>query len=360
MTRNRKKKRSNLWIVPAAGLVLLAALALRHFAGRPPKPSLPDISRSQPSHPAPRDIRGLQETLSDQGFAIRALSPGDDSSRNFLIYIPPGYPLVQANLIINRLARAEHYTPARSLENRKKQRLELAFLSRDSLALNITVLKKKAPAEKTSHLPKIALVLYFWPPEISSLSGHFDKIAAIKTLIVKDNCRPKDREIVCTAILEPKGYPGNDPGPSTILVDDPTGKIKNKLDDAANTADEPVGLYLWQGSRAVEDDRITDMITSYCSRNQLILLEPYPTAQSLVKRSAAGNACLYITPDLVIDPKASANSCLSQLKNQLAKTKARSLILLPATENALKALNKVLTTETAAHYEFVAVSGMMQ
>ncbi|HAD83091.1 MAG: hypothetical protein A2509_00165 [Candidatus Edwardsbacteria bacterium RIFOXYD12_FULL_50_11] len=360
MTRNRKKKRSNLWIVPAAVLVLLAAFGLRHFAGRPPKPALPDISRSQPSHPAPRDIRSLQETLADQGFAVRALSPGDDSSRNFLIYIPPGYPLVQANLIINRLARAENYTPARSLENRKKQRLDLAFLSRDSLALNITVLKKKAPAEKVSNLPKVALVLYFWPPEISSLSGQFDKIAAIKTLIVKDNCRPKNREIIGTAILEPKGYPGNDPGPNTILVDDPTGKIKNKLDAAANAADEPVGLYLWQGSRAVEDGRITDLITSYCSRNQLILLEPYPTAQSLVKRSAGANSCSYLKPDLIIDPQTSANSCLSQLKNQLAKTKSRSLILIPATENSLKALNKVLTTETAAHYEFVAVSGILQ
>lgn len=360
MPRNRKKKISNLWIVPAAVLVLLAALALRHFAGRPPKPDLPEILRSQAPRPVPWDIQSLLGTLTDQGFSVRALSPGADSSRNFLVYIPPKYPLVQANLMIHRLVLAQNYTPARSLENRKKQRLDLAFFSRDSLALNITVLKKRASAENISNLPKIALALYFWPPEKSSLSGQFDKIAAIKTLIVKDNYRSKDREIICTAILEPKGYPGNDPGPGTILVDDPAGKIKNKLDDAANAADEPVGLYLWQGSRAVEDDRITDMITSYCSRNQFILIEPYPTAQSLVKKSAAGNACLYITPDLVIDPKASANSCLSQLKNQLAKTKSRSLILLPATENALKAVTKALTKETASHYEFVAVSGILQ
>lgn len=360
MPRNRKKKRSNLWIVPAAALVLLAALALRHFAGRPPKPAWPEIPRSQAPRPVPQDIQGLLGTLTDHGFAVRALSPGADSSRNFLIYIPPGYPLVRANLLINRLALAENYTASRSLENRKKQRLDLAFVSRDSLALNITVLKKRTPAENISNLPKIALVLYFWPPEKSALADQFDKIAAIKTLIVKGSYRSKTREAICTVTLEPKGYPKNDPGPGTILVDDPTGKIKNKLDDAANSVDEPAGLYLWQGSRAVEDARITDMITSYCGRNQFILIEPYPSAQSLVKKSAAGNACLYITPDLVIDPKASANSCLSQLKDQLAKTRARSLILLPATENVLKAINKVITADTASRYEFVVVSGILQ
>ncbi|MBU1356101.1 MAG: divergent polysaccharide deacetylase family protein [Candidatus Edwardsbacteria bacterium] len=359
MPRNRKKKRSNLWIVPAAALVLLAAFGLRHFVGRPQKPVLPEIPKSQAFRPATGDIQSLLGTLTDQGFTVRALSPGADSSRNFLIYIPPGYPLIQANLMINRLALSQNYTPVRSLENRKKQRLDLAFLSRDSLGLNITVLKKRAPAENISNLPKIALVLYFWPPEKPSLSGQFDKIAAIKTVIIKGSYRSKDREAICTVTLEPKGYPRNDPGPGTILVDDPSGKIKNKLDDAATAADEPAGLYLWQGSRAVEDARITDMITSYCSRNQLILIEPYPSAQSLVKKSAGANSCSYITPDLVIDTQASANSCLSQLKNQLAKTKARSLILIPATENGLKALNKVLTTETASHYEFVAVSGMM-
>lgn len=360
MHKSRKKKRTSLWIVPAAALVLLAALALRHYVGRPQKPALPEIPRSQASRPATGDIQSLLGTLTDQGFAVRVLSPGADSSQNFLIYIPPGYPLVQANLMINRLALAESYTPARSLENRKKQRLDLTFISRDSLALNITVLKKRAPAENISNLPKIALVLYFWPPEKPALAEQFDKIAAIKTLIIKGNYRSKDREALCTATLEPKGYPRNDPGPNTILVDDPSGKIKSKLDGAAAAADEPVGLYLWQGSRAVEDARITDLIASYCNRNQLILLEPYPTAQSLVKRSAGANSCFYVNPDLIIDSQTSANSCLSQLKDQLAKTKSRSLILVPATENALKALNKALTTETASQYEFVAVSGMLQ
>lgn len=360
MPIRRKKKRINLWIVPAAALVLLAAFGLRHFIDRPKMPALFESTGSQTPAPATGDITSLLGTLSDEGFTVRALSPGVDSSRNFLIHIPSGYPLVQANLMITRLALSENYTPAKSLENRKKQRLDLAFISRDSPAINITVLKKRASAENISTLPKIALVLYFWPPEKPSLSRQFDKITAIKTLIVKSRFGSKDREAICTVTLEPKGYPKNDPGPNTILVDDPSGKIKNKMDDAAKAAEEPVGLYIWQGSRAVEDARITDMITSYCSRNQFILIEPYPTAQSLVKKSALGNTCLYAAPDLIIDAKASANSCISQLRNHLAKAKAKSLILLPATENALKALNKVITSETDSQYVFVTVSGILQ
>ncbi len=360
MPRNRKKKRSNLWIVPAAGLVLLAALALRHFAGRPPKPAWPEIPRSQAPRPATGDIQSLLGTLADLGFAVRSLSTGPDSSRNFLIHIPAGYPLVQANLMVTRLVLSQNYTTSRSLENRKKQRLDLSFLSSDSQALNITVLKKRTPAENVSRLPRIALALYFWPPEKPSLAQQFGRIPQIKTLVLNGSLRSADREVFCTAVLEPKGYPKNDPGPGTILVDEASGKIKDKLDDALKTTAEPAGLFLWQGSRAVEDARVADLLASYCSRNQLILIEPYPSPQSLVKRSALENSCLYAAPDLVIDAKASANSCISLLKNQLAKTKTGALILVPATENVLKAVTRVLTAEAVSRYEFVAVSGLQQ
>jgi len=360
MPRSRKKKRSNLWIVPAALLVLLAAFGLRRFLNRPMRSSLTAIKVSEAIRPSPVDIPGRLSTLKEKGFSVKPLDLGDDSSQNYLIYIPPEYPLVQANLAITQLVIPEKYRPARSLENRKKQRLDLVFISKDSLALNITVLKKRTSSDAVPGLPKIALVIYFWPPEKPSLSDQFIRSAVIKTFVIRGDHRLRDREAFSTVAMEPKGYPKNDPGPNTILVDDPSGKIKDKLNGACDAAGEPAGLYIWQGSRAVEDARIADILAGYCSRNQLIIIEPYPTAQSLIKKAALENSCIYAAPDLIIEPSASMNDIVKRLKGHLAKSKARSLILLPSTENTIKALAKIITKETTAKYEFVTVSGILQ
>jgi len=342
--------------LPAALLVLLAAFGLRRFLNRPIRP----LPASEAIRSMPVDIPGRLATLKEKGFTVKSLAIGDDSSQNYLIYIPSGYPLVQANLAITQLVLPEKYRPVRSLENRKKQRLDLVFISRDSLTLNITILKKRTSSDADVGLPKVALVIYFWPPEKPALSDQFSRSDVIKTFVIRDDHRLKDRETFGAVAMEPKGYPKNDPGPNTILVDDPSGKIKDKLNGAYDAAGEPVGLYIWQGSRAVEDARITDILVAYCSRNQLIIIEPYPTAQSLIKKAALDNSCIYAAPDLIIETSASMNDIVKRLKGHLAKSKARSLILLPSTENTIKALSKFITKDIMAKYEFVAVSGILQ
>jgi hypothetical protein len=360
MPRRRKRKTSNWWILPASVFILLAAFGLRHFLGRPRIHLEPMPEESQTLRSKPGDIPGLLETLRDKDYRIKALEPGEDGSYNFLVYVPQGYPLVQANLAVSKLVHSENFRPVKSLENRKRQRLDLIYLSKDSVILNITVLKRRTTTENSTRLPKIALVLYSWPPDKKDLFQQLDKLDIIKTIVVNVKYQSKSKEVFGTVILEPKGYPKIDPGPNTILVDDPTGRIRSKLDAAASQADEPAGLLISHGSRAVEDARIAEQVTAYCSRNQLILIEPHSSAQSLIKKYAQKYSCPYITPDLIIEPNTSLNACISMLKSQLAKNQGSAFILLPASENVSRALAKVITKQILENIEFMALSGMMQ
>lgn len=360
MPRNRRKKRTNLWLLPAVIFILLAAFGLRRFLGRPGRLIVPVVKETPAANIVAGDVAGLLEVLKEKDFRIKSLEPGEDGSENFLIYVPQECPLVQANLAISRLVLSEKYRPLKSLENRKKQRLDLTFIQKDSLMLNITVLKRRIASDTITSTPKIAVALYFWPPEKPSLADQFLKIPAIKTFIVKGKNTLKEKEVFAASALEPKGYPKIDPGPNTILVDDPSGKIKDKLGKDIAAAGDPAGLYIWHGSRATEDLRVSEILAGYCSRNQLIIIEPYPTAQSLIKKAAKDNSCWYLTPDLVIEQSVSANDIIKRIKGLLAKNRSRILILLPATENAVKGLNKAITKDTYSRFEFVTASGILQ
>lgn len=360
MRRNKKKKNNGLWILPAAVFVLLLAFGLRNFVGRANLPSFPQEAGRPSGQPEPKDIHQLLATLAQEGWSVRPLGSESDTAVNYLIYIPFHYPLVRANLDISRLVLAQGYKLSHSLENRKRQRLELTFHSKDSAPLSITILKKTVSIQIPGALPQVALALYFWPPDNPELASAFYQRPEIKTLITLTGGKIKDKEVLIALPMEPKGYPQTDPGPNTILVDDPAGKIRNKFNNVIKLNEEAVGFFIWHGSRAVEDFRVTDMLSEFCARAEIMIVEPYPSPNSHVKASIQRNGGSYLKPDLVIEPNASIINCISSLQHEFIQAGARAgtLIILPATENSLKAVKKTLTKELMAKLDFVSVSGI--
>ena len=362
MRRNKKKKNSGLWILPAAVFVLLLAFGLRNFIGRPSLPSFPQATDRPSGQPEPKDIHQLLETLAQGGWAVRPLGSESDTAISYLIYIPFHYPLVRANLDISRLVISRGFKLAHSLENRKRQRLELSFHSKDSVRLSITILKRMVPDQSKDALPRVVLALYFWPPDKPELSSAFSQLPQIKTLITLKGCSNKDKDVLIALPMEPKGYPQTDPGPNTILVDDPAGKIRNKISNVLKLNEEAVGLYIWQGSRAVEDSRVIDMLSEFCARSDFLIVEPYPSPNSHVKAAIQRNGGNYLEPALVIEPNASVISCISSLQKEFIRAGKRTstLIIIPATENSLKALRKTLTKELMNKLDFVSISRIAQ
>jgi hypothetical protein len=266
---------------------------------------------------------------------------------------------VQANLDVQRLARRSGFAPSLSLEDRKRQRLDLAFTSGDSLILNIR-LSRRREVSGEGLLPRVALALYPWPPERPELAECLAGLTQVRTLLVRSRTSTKDHELFSLTPLEPKGYPKNDPGPGTILVDDPASRVRDKLDRAAGLAGQVTGLSIWQGSRAVEDWRVAELTAAYCSRRGLILMEPFPGPQSLIKKAATLAGCGYLSPDLVIPTGASLNQAADRLKKELARGKRRALILVPSSPAGIKALAKVLPKIPVGQIEWIPASGLLQ
>jgi polysaccharide deacetylase 2 family uncharacterized protein YibQ len=357
---NRRKKNRNLWIIPVAIGVLLAAYFLRNYLGQPRMTKTIVLVNQGKTESQPKNIPGMMDILKRMGYTVKEVTTDLGQGLNYRIYIPNGHPLVRANMDISRLAREAGLETVSSMEDKKKQRLTLCYVSKDSVSLFISVQKRAADDEPQSPRPQIALVLYQWPPEKNELARQLLQVKQVNTLITKSKYSNRSKEIFCTLLLEPKGYPADDPGPKTILVDDPAGKIKNKLGQSSDFCDIPAGLFISYGSRAVEDKRIADRVTAYCAKNGLILIEPYPTARSLIKIAAKANSCSYQSPALIIDAEASSNSCAELLRKEINKTKGKTMIIVPATENTLTALKKVLGKEIINQYTFVSVSEMIK
>lgn len=354
--RRRKRKRPGWWWLPlAAILVLTAAAGLRLWG---PRLSWPGLSWLAPAgRPGPDCLDSLLQSLDARDFSVRRQA-GDDSL-SYSIIVPPGFPLVQANLELQRLAGRAGFHPVRAVEDKKRQRLELFFLAGDTLGLSIRLARRRdVPAPGL--LPKIALALYPWPPAKPELTSRLDKLPQVKTLIVRSRLKYGDRETFCLLPMEPKGYPKVDPGPGTILVDDPASRIREKLEKAAGLVQPTAGLCVWRGSRAVEDWRVAKLAASYCGRQNLILLEPLPNAQSLIKKAAQSAGCGYLAPDLVIPADASSRQTEDMLRKALDRGRLKTMIMVPSTPAAIKALEKVMAKFPSDKAEWVPASGLLQ
>ena len=354
--RRRKKKHPGWWWLPlAAILVLMAAAGLRLWGSKRSLPRLPSLAL--PQRVGPTDLDSLLQGLDARGFSVRRQAGSD--SLTYSIIVPPGFPLVRANLELQRLAGRAGFNPVSAVEDKKRQRLELLFLAGDTLGLNIRLARRR-DAPPPSLLPKMALALYPWPPAKPELASRLDKLPQIKTLIVRSHIKGGGREAFCLLPMEPKGYPKVDPGPGTILVDDPASRIREKLGKAAGLAQPAAGLCVWHGSRAVEDWRVAELAASYCGRQDLVLLELFPHPQSLIKKAAQAAGCGYLAPDLVIASDASSRQAEDLLRKALARGRQKTLILVPTTPAAIKALEKVMAKFPLDKAEWVPASGLLQ
>lgn len=354
--RRRKRKLPGWWWLPlAAILILTAAAGLRLWGPRMSWPVLPSLAPAQ--RPGPDRLDSLLQGLDARGFSVRRQAGKD--SLTYSIIVPPGFPLVRANLELQRLAGRAGFNPVSAVEDKKRQRLELFFLAGDTLDLNIRLARRR-DTPPPSLLPKVALALYPWPPAKPELASRLDKLPQVKTLIVRSRIKGGGREAFCLLPMEPKGYPKVDPGPGTILVDDPASRIREKLGKAAGLAQPAAGLCVWQGSRAVEDWRVAELAASYCGRQDLILLEPFPHAQSLIKKAAQASGCGYLAPDLVIPAGASPRQAEDLLRKALAGGRQKTLIMMPATPAGIGALEKALAKLPDGKVEWATAAGLLQ
>ena len=259
---------------------------------------------------------------SDPAFVVKRM-PGRPQAR-LVVSDFHGRSLVQTNLALCRLAAASGLQPLAATEDRKRASLSLVFGTDSDSLVWISIQQKQRQDFKLPARPQLALVAYCLPPENSRSWHALLKRAAVRTLIADQPLRTAGRDVLIALPLEPIGYPQQDPGPGTILLDDSDIQLRTKLVRFLKYAPKPAGFAASQGSRALKDQRVTSAVMRFCTAEHLLFLEPRFTANSLARESARANGCRYLTATAYVEQKTSAKSAAAMLAKALVEDDAFS------------------------------------
>lgn len=284
------------------------------------------------------------DSLSRLGWELWCQDSAGSDPAYWRLSLPPSLPLIKANLTIQRKASAAGFFISSAVENRKKGSLELEFIASSGPGLRLSVMKRPPPASAKQNI-KLALAAYEVQNNGNSQLALLLKSKTVLNVIVGRRLEVgPGKEVVNYLPLEPKGYPQEDPGPNTILVDDRPAAVRSKLSYHSSVNSAAPGLCVRYGSRAVEVRAVMDVVAEFCAKRNLWLLEPLPTAVSVASSSCKRYEAQYLSPDVYITSRATAAQISQKLRSgiALARKKGRALILLPASEPALKAAESLL------------------
>lgn len=360
MAKKTKHKLNGTILALAA--IIAAALAIKILWHSNIRISWPSYSS------APRKAGGLAAFndsltgLKRDSLSVRLLSAVPDSGINYQISADRERSYILLNLQLSRIAGSCGLKLVSGEEDSKKQTLKLRYATNDSQAVNILIRRKRSEVAAVAAKPQLAIVLYYWPPKEAKTAQDYLNCPQVATLIIKTTVRSSVKKVLVALPLEPKGYPREDPGPGTILVDDSDLKIRTKMDQALKLYPKAAGFYALAGSRALEDTRVCTQVIKYCLQNDLLFMEPQPTVRSRASDLAQQWECRYVKPDMIIGSKDSRTSISAKLVKALAacRDKGRYVILAPASPVFIKVLKGMIGEKTKKEFDFPAISQTSQ
>jgi polysaccharide deacetylase 2 family uncharacterized protein YibQ len=358
----RKIKNNYQGMILALAAIIVAALGIKlfwHNNLRVHWPSSSSVSRAAGGLKAFADsLYGLK----NDSLVVRQLAVFPDSGTWYQIAAGKNVSYILLNLRLSRMAGSCGLKTVAAEEDSKKQTIKLSYALQETLTVNILVKRKRSEAVPPAAKPRMVIVIYNWPPRDTKTAQEFLNCPQAATLIIKASTKNIAKTVLAALPLEPKGYPRQDPGPGTILVDDSDLKIKNKMDQALKLYPKSAGFYAVAGSRALEDSRVCNIVLKYCLQKGLIFMEPQPSTRSLAYELAGQLECRYLKPDMVIESKTSRTSAAGQLNKALSacREKGRYVVLAPASPAFIKALKETAGEKTKKEFDFIPVSKIGQ
>jgi len=360
MTRKTKSKYQGMILALAA--IIVASLGIKLFWHDNLRFHWPNYSAVSRAAGGLEAFADSLSRLKNDSLAVRQLTVPPDSGTCYQMAAGKDVSYVLLNLRLSRMAGSCGLKTVAAEEDSKKQTLKLSYAFQETMAVYVLVKRKRAEAIPPAAKPRMVIVIYNWPPQDPKTAQEFLNCPQAATLIIKTAAKNIAKTVLAALPLEPKGYPRQDPGPGTILVDDSDLKIKSKMDQALKLYPKAAGFYAVAGSRALEDSRVCNIVLKYCLQKGLIFIEPQPSTRSLAFELAGQLECRYLKPDMVIEVKDSRSSVAAQLNKALSacREKGRYVILAPASPAFIKALKETAGEKTKKEFDFISVSKIGQ
>lgn len=133
--------------------------------------------------------------------------------------------------------------------------------------------------------------------------------------------RASGKEVILHQPMEAEG--GQNPGPAAIYASMSEGEIRQIL--SANIAEigPVVGMNNHQGSKITSDERIMDIVLSFCQERGLFFLDSRTTADTVVPALAARKGILIRERDVFVDNIQERAAMLRSMQDGLQKAEKK-------------------------------------
>ena len=228
------------------------------------------------------------------------------------------------------------------------------------------------PESREASETRVAIVLFGLaddPASAKTLLERDEPFAVIAPAIGKESeslvklAREAKRELVLQVPMEPEDYPRANPGPGTLLVNMPAGRIGRLTRDYLEQAGPVAAVANLQGSFAAQDEPFMSAFYKELKREGLSFLHLAPPSRSVAQKVAAKLGVAYDEPDAILDDEArAAVKALDRAwKAALERARGRhqAVILLRATPTSAKWARDALAAKRLGDVRIVPLSAVI-
>jgi len=330
---------------------------------------------------AVRIVGGLIEHGLDRaGVPLSAIDShvegGSGPSLRWRVTLPPDGAPLQVNQLVTRAVEAGGASVLSGRERTDKDgslvvTLVIGVPGRPTHALDIV---RPYRAEEPARAPRMAVLLFASSEDESLLVA---TCARRETFGVGVNAtggakaptlraaREHRHEVVLFMPMEPENYPRVNPGPATLLVSMPAGKIEQSLRREIELARPVVAVANLMGSFATQDEPFMTAVYRELRHEDLPFLHVGAVPRAVCRPLAARVGAAYAEPDGMIDAEARHGDAKSLDRAwaeclERARAREQALVLIRVTATSAPWLERAFSATALNGVEIVPLSSLMR
>ena len=225
-----------------------------------------------------------------------------------------------------------------------------------------------------AHPARVALVLYSSAEDESLLVAECDRSEVFTVGVAPTGggkapalraARALHHEVVLFMPMEPENYPRVNPGPATLLVNMPAGKIEQALRREIELSGPVVAVANLMGSFATQDEAFMTAVYHELRRQGLPFLHVGAVPRAVCRPLSARLGEAYDEPDAMLDAEArhGDTKALEQAWSAAlaaARERGHALVLLRVTRASVAWLDRALAPKALAGVELSPLSAVIR
>lgn len=324
----------------------------------------------------------IEQGLAKAGIARTAVASeavgGDGPSLRWRVALPREAPPMLVNHLITRAVEAGG---AQVLSGKERYAKDGAFMVTLLVGVpgrpthTVDLVPAGTPAEDApAPLARLAVLLYASSEDDALLAAACarEEVFAIGANATGEGkgvplraAREHRREVVLFMPMEPENYPRVNPGPATLLVNMPAGRIGQALRREIDMARPVVAVANLMGSFATQDEAFMTAIYEELRRAELPFLHVGAVPRAVCRPLAARVGAAYDEPDLNLDGDARRGDvrALDRAWNKVierAREHGQALALVRVTPKSVEWLGRAFDRKRLAGVDLVPVSAVIR